>query len=133
MYCFSQPKRRNLLVPTPNLKALSQETNFDVKELQYIFSRFESICDDSGVCYEEDFLRMPELSFSPLMSLVYQHIAQKTEKGTGKGTDGSVSFETFVHCLSVFSVKSTDQQKVQCKLRQRRFPPSQPQTQLTHF
>jgi Ca2+-binding EF-hand superfamily protein len=117
--CFSTIPRSNLSVPTPDYASLAKQTHFSIKELKFIFARFERCCDENnGMLSEVDFLRLPELAFSPLVRLIYDYEAERRRNRQDNSvretlvTSTSVEFDTFVFFLNIFSCKSTDNEKI---------------------
>ena len=121
----TQKAPKHPFVSTPDFKTLKKQTIFSMSELKKLFSRYVSLCNEAGQLEASEFLLQPELSFTPLASLMFYYESDVTTfpmtwiNNTNNmtiGCEATINFEKFVNIVNILSPKTDVKKKYECKL-----------------
>ena len=111
MNCFGGQKRKNLVIPEPDYKALMKTTHFNRLELENLFSRYEDFADSSaGTIDKLAFLTIPEIRFCPLLSVIF-------DKEAARNGNDTMEFMDFVATMTILSKGADVEAKKKCMLK----------------
>ncbi len=128
-FCFIRRPKGNDRVPLPDFKELNKTSAFTVSELKRLFTRFCSLSNDFGLVESVEFLRQPELTFTPIASLMLLDEVQRVENLESNSSLGigeldatvceddvfvEIDFVSFVRVLSLLSPRTPLEVKYRC-------------------